>query len=162
MTRTRFEQKGLRDLRRKLDRMPREVKDGIKLALARSGDDLVKTMRGFVAVDVKNGGELRDTIEWYFPERKPDEPDLKSNASRLSIKGEQGLAIIVVAGASSRSGEDGFYGKWVEFGYTVKSSGRQMPGQPFFYPAYRLRKRSVQGRITRETNKAIKQVAGVT
>lgn len=161
MTRTMFEPKGLRNLRRKLDRMPREVKDGIKLALTRSGDDLVKTMRGFVPVDVKNGGELRDTIEWYFPDRRPEDKDLNASASRLSIKGKQGLAILVVAGASSRSGEDGYYAKWIEFGH-VDRSGGLIPPNPFFYPAYRFRKNAIRGRITRETNKALKLVAGVS
>lgn len=154
MALTKFEEAGLRRYRAKIDAMPREVKDAIRRALVKGGDDLTKTMRQLAPVDE---GELRDTVEYYFPERRPSEPSYRGE--QLSIKAEAGLAIVVVAGSSSQSGEDGFYSKWTEFGHQKADGSGQVVASPFFYPAYRLRRGSIRSRITREMRKALTAVS---
>ena len=58
---TRFERRGLDRLRRKLDRMPQSVKDNIRVAMDRNGEDLVINMKA-VAPVAPNSGDLRDSI----------------------------------------------------------------------------------------------------
>lgn len=145
---SKFEVEGLRRYRAKLDRMPVDVKRAIKRALEKGGDDLVATMKRYAPVDQ---GELRNTVEYYFPEERRGEPSYRGE--QLSIKAEAGLAIVVVAGNASRSKEDGFYAKFVEFGTVDQSAA------PFFFPAYRLRRASIRSRIVREQNKALRAIS---
>lgn len=157
MTRNRssFDPRQLQAYRDKIRRMPDVVKTRIRGALEKGGIDLTNTMRSLVPRD---HGDLADTIEFYFPESKPGEQSFRGE--QLSIKGEAGLAIMVVAGASSRSGEDGFYAKFVEYGHEAGGAfggGDRVPASPFFFPAYRFRRNSIRSRITREMRKGIAQ-----
>lgn len=155
---TSFEQRGLRRYYEKLDRMPDVVRRRIRGALEVGGADLVSTMKSLVP---EESGELSETIEYYFPETRPGEQSYRGE--QLSIKGSFGLAIVVVAGSSSQSGEDGFYAKFVEFGHVragAVGSSEYVPASPFFYPAYRFRRVSIRGRITRAMKAGISEVAG--
>ena len=71
-------------------------------------------------------GDLRESIDWHDT----------SDASRISVK--------VTAGSRKA-----FYGVWVEFGH-----GNAAP-RPFFWPAYRLKRRRFKSRISRAVKKAI-------
>lgn len=151
--RTSFDRRQLQTFRDKIERMPDVVKTRIRGALEKGGIDLTNTMKTLVPTDQ---GELKETIEFYFPERQRGEQTYRGE--QLSIKGDAGLAIVVVAGASSRSGKDGFYAKFVEFGHAaggVFGNGADVPASPFFFPAYRMRRNSIRSRITREMRKGI-------
>lgn len=91
---------------------------------------------------------------------------VKSGATRASIRkervagGDADLTIAVVAGGRTVP-----QARWIEFGTAPhinkgRFAGTQNPGmaaQPFFYPAYRLKKRAVKARVTRAMKKAIKE-----
>lgn len=151
-----FEKQSLRRLRQKLDRMPEKVKAEIKTAQQRNGEDLTSKMKAYAPVD-PGSGELRNSIEWFFPESKPSFAGF-SRSTRLSIKGEQGLSIIVKAGPDV-SDDQAFYARWVEFGHMSAFTNALIPPNPFFYPVYRMRRRAVRGRISRAMNKGLKETA---
>ena len=80
----------------------------------------------------------------------------RSEESR-NIVGDADLTITITAGD-----EQGWYARLVEFGtapHAQPQRGIMHPGSkpyPFFYPGYRLNKRSVQSKATRAAKKAIK------
>ena len=133
---------GLAKLQKKLNAMPKSVKQEIRKALEQSANEIVDMMRNLVPVDE---GDLRDSIGWTYGDVPKGSTALGSvRASELT--GD--LTITVYAGNSTA-----FYARWVEFGT------QKMQAQPFFYPAYRALRRRAKGRVTRATNKAAKKVA---
>jgi len=106
----------------------------VRKALAQGGDEMVAKVKSMVPVD---RGDLRDSVEWKWT---------KATENQFSRSPQ----IIVQEGADKR-GEDAFYARWVEFGTP------NTPRQPHFFPAYRLLKRKIKGRITRSITKAIKK-----
>ena len=139
-------------LRRKLRAMPAKVAIAASRALVQNATELVGKMQNAVAFD---SGELHDSIQWQFTSARDAE-------TGGSIKGSTGLSVTVSAG-----GGLAFYASWVEYGTPPhinggKFAGTQHPGtvkQPFFWPTYRLNKRRIKSRLSREQNKAIKEVA---
>lgn len=133
---------GLEKLQKKLNAMPKSVKQEIRKALEQSAEEIVSLARNLVPVDK---GDLRDSIGWTYG----DVP--KGSISLGSVRASEltgDLTITVYAGNSKA-----FYARWQEFGT------QKMQAQPFFYPAYRALRRRAKGRVTRATNKAAKKVA---
>ncbi|WP_369455944.1 HK97-gp10 family putative phage morphogenesis protein [Brucella anthropi] len=133
---------GLEKLQKKLNAMPKLVKQEIRKALEQSAEEIVSLAKSLVPVDK---GDLRDSIGWTYG----DVP--KGSISLGSVKASEltgDLTITVYAGNSQA-----FYARWQEFGT------QKMQAQPFFYPAYRALRRRAKGRVTRATNKAAKKVA---
>lgn len=111
-----------------------EIDKNLRQALAEGGDEMVETAKRLSPNDT---GELDLSIEWYWS-KKTQETDAKSPA-------------IVISAGSTDTSNDAFYARWVEFG-TVNTRR-----QPFFFPAYRLLRRKIRGRMSRSMTKAIKQ-----
>ena len=130
--------KGERALERKLTRtIPKAVRANLRAALEKSADEIVALAKRFVPVD---SGALRDSIGWTWG----DAPDGSvSVAESVAWRGEK---ITIYAGSRKA-----FYAAWVEFGTQTASA------HPFFFPAYRFRKRTAKGRITRAIRKGLKQ-----
>lgn len=104
----------------------------LRAALAQAGDEMAQKAQQLVPVDE---GELRGTIEWDYTRK---------------TKADNSLSPAIVVLAGGEKGQPGEHARHVEFGThdTVK--------QPYFFPAYRLLRRKIRGRLTRSMTKAIK------
>lgn len=133
---------GLEKLQKKLNAMPKSVKQEIRKALEQSAEEIVSLAKSLVPVDK---GDLRDSIGWTYGDVPKGSIALGSvRASELT--GD--LTITVYAGNN-----EAYYARWIEWGT------QNMQAQPFFFPSYRaLRKRS-RSRISRSINRAAKKVA---
>jgi HK97 gp10 family phage protein len=132
---------GVKALRAKLRALPREYKSEIRLALAKSAEEVAAMARRLAPVE---SGALRASIGWTFGKAPEGSMVLAEGGSD-----DTDLRVIVYAGS-----DRAFYARWQEFG-TV-----QMAANPFFFPAYRSLRRRARNRITRATRKAAKKVAG--
>lgn len=148
---------GLDRLRLKLTRrIPDAVKKRVRDAMEQSANEVVDTMKSLVAVD---SGELRDSIAWTWG----DAPKGALVLARSSKRSSDSMRITIYAG-----GGDAFYARFVEFGTQphvnkglyAGSHNPGAPAQPFFFPGWRLVKRRVKGRVTRNIRKAIKEAVG--
>lgn len=75
-----------------------------------------------------------------------DDGELKDSIRKTA--GEHELQVVVTAGGTGAT--PGFYATFVEFGTSESQA------QPFFYPAYRLNKKSMEAAIKRAIAKAIR------
>lgn len=87
----------------------------------------------------KGGAEVADAARNLAP---VDTGDLKESIGHLvrPLPDDRGAAAFVIV--------DAFYGRFVEFG------SQDRPARPFFFPAYRLLRKRVTGRIRRAVKKA--------
>lgn len=146
--------KGLKELRRKLDRLPAVAKARIREAMEQGADEIVSMMRSLVATD---SGDLRDSIAWTYG-RAPK--GAMSLGKVQSVGGD--LTITIYAGNATA-----FYSRWVEFGTAAHTAGGKFAGatipataaSPFFFVSFRANRKKVKSRITRAINKAAKEVA---
>lgn len=152
---------GISRLQRRLNAIPKRMRDAVRPAMERSADEIVAMAKSLCPVDE---GALRDSIGWTW-----------GNAPAGSVivgrVGEGELTITLYAGSN-----EAFYARWVEFGTQgavrgqrvadgrrkgkMRKSYRSHPGtaaQPFFYPAYRLLKKRSASRIKRAVAKAVKE-----
>jgi hypothetical protein len=156
--------KGLKQLQRKIDRLPKVAKDLIRKAMEQSADEIVALARTLCPYD-----SLRATIGWTWGRA----PRGSIALGRVETTGGA-LTITIYAGD-----DEVFWARWVEFGTaphnTAKGGGTkvgkiigslggglQHPGteaKPFFFVAYRAMRRRSRGRIARAINKSAKQVA---
>jgi HK97 gp10 family phage protein len=139
-------------LRRKMKAIPGAVRKAAREQLKKNAEELVETQKGFAPVDE---GALKASIK---------QRDV-SDSTRISRR--------VSAGGRSAP-----YAAWVEFGTgssdgvaprqnknyrrtVVMTKGKRAHGatdpRPFFWPAYRLKRRLFKGRMTRAARKAIKE-----
>lgn len=95
--------------------------------LADGGDELVEKAKSFAPED---SGDLRDSIRWEW-------------TKSTTLFASKSPAIRFLAGSKKA-----FYARWVEFNH---------PRQPFFFPAYRLLRRRIKGRMSRALTRAIKK-----
>ena len=128
---------GLRRLNRRLTRtIPDNVRKAARAALEENATAIVAEMKRLVPVDQ---GDLRDSIGWTWGAAPKGTITAASATS-----GEDVLTIYA-------GGGDAFHAIFQEFG-TVN-----MPPTPFFFPAYRSKKRGAKSRITRRIRKAIRE-----
>jgi len=125
----------LASLLRAFKKVPRAVRRAVEPALDKGADDLVRTAKSLAPVD---DGDLQASI------RK--EP------------GRHSLERIVAAGGEAttrpvRSGVNATF----DYALAVEYGTREQPAQPYFWPAYALRKKSIKRRTDRAISKAIKQ-----
>ncbi|MGZ2403880.1 HK97-gp10 family putative phage morphogenesis protein [Rhizobium ruizarguesonis] len=146
--------KGLKELQRKLSRLPAVAKARIRAAMEEGADEIVAMMRSLVATD---SGDLRDSIAWTYG-RAPK--GAMSLGKVQSVGGD--LTITIYAGNATA-----FYSRWVEFGTAAHTAGGKFAGatipaiaaSPFFFVSFRANRKKVKSRITRAINKAAKEVA---
>ena len=130
---------GLKSLIRKLTKtIPDRVRKRTRAAMQKGADEMVVLAKQLVPVDK---GDLRNSIGWTWG-------NVSDDALTLASSGSGDERITVFAGS-----ETAFYVRWQEFGT------QHMTPNPFFFPAYRLLRRRIRSRITREMNKAIKEGA---
>ncbi|PDS67962.1 MULTISPECIES: HK97-gp10 family putative phage morphogenesis protein [Rhizobium] len=146
--------KGLKELQRKLDRLPAVAKARIREAMEQGADEIVSMMRSLVPTD---SGDLRDSIAWTWGRAPKGALTL---GKVQSVGGD--LTITVYAGNATA-----YYSRFVEFGTAPHTAGGMFAGatipaiaaSPFFFVSYRANRKKVKSRITRAINKAAKQVA---
>lgn len=113
----------------KLRRLAPDTDREVAKAVATGAEEVAQAAKQLAPV---SSGRLRRSIGWQM------------DPSRINI----------VATVSAEE----YYARWVEFGTKGGALGPQM-AQPFMFPAYRLLKKRVTGRIGRAVSKAAKQVA---
>jgi HK97 gp10 family phage protein len=138
---------GLGRLTRKLHLIPAKVIEAAEASLEASAEQLVQMMRRLAP---KDSGDLAASIGWTWG----DAPKGALVIGTFRGKGggaraKANLVITVYAGGKG-PGFDAFYARFQEFG-TVK-----MRANPFFFPAYRARKRAIRSKLTRDVKKAIR------
>lgn len=124
-------------LKRRLAAIPKQVREAVKPALATSGRELSATMQHLAPEDT---GALRDSITVTMPgEATP----AYSQPGGSRVAGE--LEVLVTAG-----NEEVRYPHLVEYGTADAAA------QPFFWPAFRLKRKRLSSRIKRAIRKAVK------
>ncbi|WP_439637007.1 HK97 gp10 family phage protein [Oceanicaulis sp.] len=124
---------GLEGYRAKLRRLSEASVKHISAALEKNGDELSAMRRRLVN---KDAGDLEASIGWEWATGK----------GRAGLKGDMRLAIKATAGSPSA-----YYASWQEFGPY---------GTPYFFPAYRALKKTMQSRLARAYGKAAREAAG--
>lgn len=125
-------------LSRRLNAIPKAVRKAVVPALQKSGEELVDTMRHLAPEDT---GDLKHSIKYTMPGNATPP---YSQPGGSTVAGEN--QVLVTAGNT-----DVRYPHLVEYG-TVNA-----PAQPFFWPAYRLKKKRLASRIKRAIGKAVKE-----
>lgn len=148
--------KGLRELKRKLRRMPNEARKEIKAAIETGAQEITAMQKRLVP---ERTGDLRRSIGWTSD---PAKVPKYSQRAGTTVKGGAGVAAIIFAGNTRVR-----YAALVEFGTAPHAQPKNRlnhghhPGsraRPFFFPAYRALRRRVKSRITRASTKAAKKV----
>lgn len=131
---------GLSELKSRWSAIPRRVREAAEGVLEKQAEEVVAMMRRLVPVDQ---GDLRNSIKWTWG----DAP--KGALTIGSVGGQEygTLRITIYAGGT----KDSFHALFQEFGT------RNMAANPFFFPAWRAKRRKVRSAITRALNKAIRE-----
>lgn len=146
---------GLAALQAKLKRrIPDAAVKRLRSAMEKSAQDVVELMRRLVPVD---SGDLRDSIGWTWGEAPKG-----AMVIGKSKQGVAGMTITLYAG-----GGDAFYARFVEFGTQAHAAGGAFAGaeipalaaSPFFFPAWRAKRRSSKTRMTRAIRQGLKEGA---
>lgn len=128
---------GLKNFQERMRAIPKEVREAVKPALVKSGEELAGSMRALVPVDE---GDLRDSIAVTGPGETT--PPHSQPGGSFTVDENQ---VVVTAGD-----EDARYPHLVEFG-TPKANA-----QPFFWPAFRSNRKRSSNRIKRAMAKSVK------
>lgn len=144
----------LKELQRKLDRVPGKVKARIREAMEQGANEIVAMAKHLAPAD---DGTLRDSIGWTYGRA----PKGAITLGKVEAIGGD-LTITIYAGNS-----EAFYARWVEFGTSQHTAGGKfagstipaIPARPFFYVSFRTNRKRVRSRVTRAITKAAKEVA---
>lgn len=142
---------GRRDLKRRLARIPKAVREEAVRAVLSGAEELANLQYSYAPVE---DGDLRNSIEVTEPGGATPAYS-QPGGSRVAGPTE---AIVTAGNGKAR------YAHLVEFGVAPhinggKFAGTKHPGtkpQPFFWPAYRLLKKRISSRITRGIKKGIR------
>ncbi|TIX27739.1 HK97-gp10 family putative phage morphogenesis protein [Mesorhizobium sp.] len=126
-------------LQRRLEAIPKAVREAVVPSLVKSGEELAGAM-GQLAEPSRDTGDLIDSIA-VTPPGQSTPPYSQPGGARVA--GE--LEVLVTVG-----NEDVRYPHLVEYG-TSKAEA-----QPFFWPAYRLLQRRIRNRTRRAIGKAVR------
>lgn len=130
---------GLAELRRRWSAVPAKVREAVKDELEGIATSLVADMQRVA----RRGATLKlvNSIGWTWGAA----PKGTMVVGTVGASEGSRLRITIYAG-----GGDAFYARFQEFG-TVK-----MAANPFFFPVWRARRRSVKSKISRAISKAVK------
>jgi HK97 gp10 family phage protein len=125
-------------LRRRMRAIPQAVREAVVPALVLSGNELAGRMR---ALAPERTGALKESIV-ATPPGASTPPYSQPGGSRVA--GE--LEAIVTAGSSE-----------VRYPHLVEFGTANATAQPFFFPAYRLSRKRIAGRLKRAIRKAVRE-----
>jgi len=138
---------GLAKLQRRLDKIPKEIKEQVKREMERQADQIVAQMKAAVPVE---SGNLRNTIGWTWGRLGKGQHALAQAKNALGSE----MTLTVYAGNASTRVDHGSgerqLARLIEFGT------RTMKAQPFFYPVYRAKKKKARAAIRKSVGKAVK------
>lgn len=129
----------LESLKKRLEAIPKNVREAVKPALQKSGEELAGAMKT-LAEPSRDTGKLIDSIQMTIGGQFTP---AYSQPGGSTLVPENAVAITV-------GDEQVRYAHLVEYG-TAKAHA-----QPYFWPAYRLYKARIKRRITTAINKAVK------
>jgi HK97 gp10 family phage protein len=127
-------------LQKRLDAIPKAVRDAVQPALAASGQELVNGMKT-LAEPSRDTGALIDSIA-FTTAGNTTPPYSEPGGSRVVPEN----AVLVTAGNAKAR-----YVHFVEYGTS------KMAAEPFFWPAYRLLKKRLSSRIKRAASKSVRE-----
>nr|WP_314437611.1 HK97-gp10 family putative phage morphogenesis protein [uncultured Brevundimonas sp.] len=130
---------GKRRLSKKMAAVPKEVRKALRAQNKANANELVDTMRGFAPV---RDGALVTSIKGK---------DV-SNSQRISQRVKAGGQQTTKAVRKSAKGTAPDY----DYALAVEYGTEDMAAQPFFWPAWRLKRRRFKSRMSRAAKKAIK------
>ncbi|MBB4123288.1 HK97-gp10 family putative phage morphogenesis protein [Martelella radicis] len=129
---------GISRLKRRLNAIPKDVREAIVPDLMKSGNELASTMKSLAPED---SGDLKSSIAVTGPGQQTPPYSQPGGASMVP---ENAVAVTV-------GNEDVRYPHLVEYGT------KAAPAQPFFWPAYRLLKKRITSRTKRTISKAVRK-----
>lgn len=129
----------LRRLQKRLEAIPKNVREAVQPALDKSASELVDTMKA-LAEPSRDTGALIDSIT-MTPAGQTTPPYSQPGGSKVVPEN----AVVVTAGNTNVR-----YPHLVEYGTTKTRA------QPFFWPAFRLTRKRIQSRIKRAISKAVR------
>lgn len=124
-------------LRKRLDAIPKTVREAVAPALNRSGDELAGRMKQIVPVE---SGDLRQSIE-VTPGGSSTPPYSQPGGSMIVPEN----AVAVTVGNSK-----------VRYGHLVEYGTLHAHAQPFFWVSVRLLRKRITNRVKRSISKAVK------
>jgi HK97 gp10 family phage protein len=124
-------------LARRLAAIPKSVKKAVEPALRQSGEELVSSMRNLAPKDTH---ALEQSIKYTMP---GNSTPAYSQPGGSTVAGEN--QVLVTAGNTD-----------VRYPHLVEYGTAEAAAQPFFWPAYRLKKKRLSSRIKRAIGKAVK------
>lgn len=124
----------LADFKRRLNQLPKSVAKELKAAIEKDADEWVKWSRRFVPKDPPDGTPLHDSIRRY--------------------ETETGGQVVTAGGKTTTKPSAG--GPY-DYALAQEFGTQKAPGQPFYYPAYRLLKKKFRNRRRRALSKAVKE-----
>jgi HK97 gp10 family phage protein len=127
-------------LSRRLEAIPREVREAVKPSLEKSGQELVGAIKQ-LAETSRDTGALIDSIQ-MTPGGQSTPPYSQPGGSMIVPDN----AVAVTVGNEK-----------VRYPHLVEYGTSKMAAEPFFWPAYRLLKKRMANRIKRSISKAVKQ-----
>lgn len=126
-------------LSKKMAAVPKEVRKALRAQNRANAEELVQTIKGFI--DDKSGA-LGSSIK-----RKD-----VSNSKRISQRITAGGSTTTKPVRKMKNGASPTY----DYALANEFGTENMPAQPFFWPAWRLKRRRFKTRMSREAKKAIK------
>lgn len=130
---------GLAEFERRWRAIPVKVREAVRIQMEKIAWDLVEDMYNLAP---QRTGDLAGSIGWTWG----DAPSGSMVIGRVGSRKYATMQITIFAG-----GGDAFYARFHEFGTS------QMAAHPFFFPAWRARRRSVRSKISRAISKGIRQ-----
>lgn len=130
---------GLSELRSRWSAVPGKVREAVMAEMEKLAEEVVAMMRRLVP---KDRGDLENSIGWTWVKAP------RGSIMVGSVGGKEygTLRITIYAGGTRES----FHAFFQEFGT------RKMAANPFFFPAWRAKRKKVKSGITRAMNKAIR------
>lgn len=125
-------------LQRRLLAIPKAVKKAVQPALIQSGNELAAAMRTLAPEDT---GDLKRSIVVTLPGQATP-PYSQPGGSTIAAENQ----VLVTAGNTD-----------VRYPHLVEYGTAHAPAQPFFWPAYRLKKKRLANRIKRAISKAVRE-----
>lgn len=124
-----------------------EVRKAVRAQLAKEAEDLADLIWRRVPVDT---GTLRDSIE-VRPGKRPLSMTIKAGGEPTRKRVRKGVKDAHFAKAKVTGGSRGEY----DYARAVEFGTSEQQAQPFFWPSYRQRKRTVRRRMNAAAKKGL-------
>ncbi|WP_406736978.1 HK97-gp10 family putative phage morphogenesis protein [Thioclava sp. GXIMD4215] len=135
---------GLSKFQRRMNAIPKDVREAVKPALIRQANQIATTARALAPED---SGDLKASIEVTGPGQQT--PAYSQPGGSSTVGSNQAA---VTAGNS-----DVRYAHLVEYGHGNGFGGSTVPAKPFFWPAVRMHRKKAAQSIKSAISRAIKK-----